>query len=190
MCIRDSDKIEELQIMLENKKQDMSSLLQELEDTKQQLESSESERKESQSVAEELKQQLEEITSDSKEALKLKGIEISSLHSQLEQSLDENEALQQDVEKLKSEIEAMSYDVEQKQKLEQESKERVLQIGKLRHEAIILNEHLTKALAMLKPVSYTHLDVYKRQTMQCASKMSFLGVFQITSKIGLYYTTI
>ncbi|GMM37464.1 Rud3 protein [Saccharomycopsis crataegensis] len=35
-------------------------------------------------------------------------------------------------------------------KLEQEVKEKQLQIGKLRHEAIILNEHLTKALAMIQ----------------------------------------
>ena len=40
-----------------------------------------------------------------------------------------------------------------KEKYEEESKQYILQIGKLRHEAIILNEHLTKALAMLKKSS-------------------------------------
>lgn len=34
--------------------------------------------------------------------------------------------------------------------LEQELKEKQLQIGKLRHEAVILNEHLTKALQLIK----------------------------------------
>lgn len=41
-------------------------------------------------------------------------------------------------------------DVAKTQKYEQEIKEKNLLIGKLRHEAIILNEHLVEAMRKLK----------------------------------------
>lgn len=47
-------------------------------------------------------------------------------------------------------LEATSRDLERALPFEKEVKEKNLLIGKLRHEAVILNDHLTKALRYLK----------------------------------------
>jgi hypothetical protein len=47
-------------------------------------------------------------------------------------------------------LEAMMQELERALPFEKEVKEKNLLIGKLRHEAVILNDHLTKALRYLK----------------------------------------
>lgn len=49
-----------------------------------------------------------------------------------------------------SQLEATKKDLERAQPFEKEVKEKNLLVGKLRHEAVILNDHLTKALKFLK----------------------------------------
>lgn len=49
-----------------------------------------------------------------------------------------------------SQLEATKRDLERAQPFEKEVKEKNLLVGKLRHEAVILNDHLTKALKFLK----------------------------------------
>lgn len=49
-----------------------------------------------------------------------------------------------------SQLEATKRDLERAQPFEKEAKEKNLLVGKLRHEAVILNDHLTKALKFLK----------------------------------------
>jgi chromosome segregation ATPase len=69
--------------------------------------------------------------------------QIDSLQKQLrEAELQASEA--------KASLEATSRDLERALPFEKEVKEKNLLIGKLRHEAVILNEHLTKALRYLK----------------------------------------
>lgn len=68
--------------------------------------------------------------------------------------LDELRKLQQNSEEAaaaaQSELEATKKELERALPYEKEVKEKNLLIGKLRHEAVILNDHLTKALRFLK----------------------------------------
>ncbi|TIA74421.1 hypothetical protein E3P92_01281 [Wallemia ichthyophaga] len=61
----------------------------------------------------------------------------------------------------KASLEIFRQDAERTPGLEQESKEKTLLIGKVRHEAVILNEHLTEALKRLK--EYNTSDSVDRQ---------------------------
>ena len=101
----------------------------------------------------ELEAELEKANAQFEEEKQQKHMEINALRAQLDKSEDSNSELTKTIEQHKEEIQSMREDVDTKKRLEQECKERVLQIGKLRHEAIILNEHLTKALTMLKQSS-------------------------------------
>ncbi|KAF5101271.1 hypothetical protein D0Z00_000941 [Geotrichum galactomycetum] len=69
----------------------------------------------------------------------------------------EIKTLQEELEKAKENLEQSVTEVEELQKsnanipeLEKEVKEKNLQLGKLRHEAVTLNEHLTRALRMIQ----------------------------------------
>lgn len=79
------------------------------------------------------------------------------LRELVETSQKEEEALRkrlQDAEKnaseAKNELETTKAELERALPFEKEVKEKNLLIGKLRHEAVILNDHLTKALRFLK----------------------------------------
>lgn len=80
--------------------------------------------------------QLEAKNTDFKRELTLSNEKTDSLKLILSQS--------------ESQIEVLKQKVENTVRLEAEVKEKQLLIGKLRHEAIILNEHLTKALDIIK----------------------------------------
>jgi hypothetical protein len=67
--------------------------------------------------------------------------------SELQKSLSEQSTLAQ---KCKTELQTVETELERLSPFEKEVKEKNLLIGKLRHEAVILNDHLTKALRFLK----------------------------------------
>ena len=70
-------------------------------------------------------------------------IQIESLQKQLKESERQSSEATRTLESTKEELErALPF--------EKEVKEKNLLIGKLRHEAVILNDHLTKALRYLK----------------------------------------
>lgn len=69
--------------------------------------------------------------------------QLESLKKQLQRS--EAEALE-----AKNELRSTKTELERALPFEKEVKEKNLLIGKLRHEAVILNDHLTKALRYLK----------------------------------------
>lgn len=145
--------IEELAIMLDNNKQDIALLKQEKADLISNLENSLKEKAVLQDTLKEIESDLDERTTTFQGELQEKNLEIKSLRAQLDSELDSSKEASKAIEELKEQVESMKEDVSLKEKYEKESKERVLQIGKLRHEAIILNEHLTKALTMLKQSS-------------------------------------
>jgi chromosome segregation ATPase len=79
------------------------------------------------------------------------------LRELVEQSQSQLEELQKQVKgaedssaELKSQLETTRTELERALPFEKEVKEKNLLIGKLRHEAVILNDHLTKALRFLK----------------------------------------
>lgn len=145
--------LQELVVTLGNNKQDLSILNEEKKDLISTLESNAIEKDSLQKTINELEAELEKATAQFEEEKQQKHMEINALRAQLDKSEDSNSELTKTIEQHKEEIQSMREDVDTKKRLEQECKERVLQIGKLRHEAIILNEHLTKALTMLKQSS-------------------------------------
>lgn len=70
-----------------------------------------------------------------------------SAYKQLEDTLAQTKVHMVSLEEENSNLKEESTKIS---KFEQEIKEKQLQIGKLRHEAVILNEHLTKALQLIK----------------------------------------
>lgn len=145
--------LQELVVTLGNNKQDLSILNEVKKDLISTLESNAIEKDSLQKTINELEAELEKATAQFEEEKQQKHMEINALRAQLDKSEDSNSELTKTIEQHKEEIQSMREDVDTKKRLEQECKERVLQIGKLRHEAIILNEHLTKALTMLKQSS-------------------------------------
>lgn len=78
-----------------------------------------------------------------REVVEKSELESSELRKQWETAREELKTCQEQLEQNQAELErALPF--------EKEVKEKNLLIGKLRHEAVILNEHLTKALRFLK----------------------------------------
>ncbi|OLL26808.1 GRIP domain-containing protein, partial [Neolecta irregularis DAH-3] len=81
-------------------------------------------------------------------------IEVIEIKEEMEKQVGEISAKARLYEKQASEalvkLEETRVELERLLPMEKEVKEKNLQIGKLRHEAVILNEHLTKALRLLK----------------------------------------
>ncbi|KAK7206237.1 hypothetical protein BZA70DRAFT_288617 [Myxozyma melibiosi] len=75
---------------------------------------------------------------------------VEKMQAQIDALTEEKVALSEEVQGLKTEITSTKEDLERMRPFEKEVKEKTLLIGKLRHEAVILNEHLTKALRLLK----------------------------------------
>ncbi|KAK9360583.1 hypothetical protein V1504DRAFT_407858 [Lipomyces starkeyi] len=79
----------------------------------------------------------------------LHGI-VEKMQAQIDALTAEKTELTDKVLALKDQLERAETDLEKMRPFEKEVKEKTLLIGKLRHEAVILNEHLTKALRLLK----------------------------------------
>lgn len=75
---------------------------------------------------------------------------VESSQSQLEELRKQLAAAEETATTSKSELETIRKELERALPFEKEVKEKNLLIGKLRHEAVILNDHLTKALRFLK----------------------------------------
>ncbi|KAJ8102636.1 hypothetical protein POJ06DRAFT_193469 [Lipomyces tetrasporus] len=75
---------------------------------------------------------------------------VEKMQEQIDVLTDEKTELTDKVRELKSRLDNAETDLEKMRPFEKEVKEKTLLIGKLRHEAVILNEHLTKALRLLK----------------------------------------
>lgn len=86
---------------------------------------------------------LESRNRENQELVESHASQLKALRSQL-QSLDSR------VAKAESSRDELQAEIERIRPLEGELKEKNLLIGKLRHEAIVLNDHLTKALRFLK----------------------------------------
>ncbi|AHY77501.1 ADI_G0057430.mRNA.1.CDS.1 [Saccharomyces cerevisiae] len=145
--------VQELMIILENNKQDISDLRTERDELRQALESHEKEKAVLKNSLNDLELKIEEVDNKREEEVRERDQEVKSLRSQLDTEIETHNNDTEALESMKKQLEAMKEDASMKEKYEEESKQHILQIGKLRHEAIILNEHLTKALAMLKKSS-------------------------------------
>jgi len=84
-----------------------------------------------------------------KETTSLKST-ITQLEEKIAKQEKENEDVNQSLDKSQQELLELKEEVKKIDELKSEIHNKQLSIGKLRHEAIILNEHLTKALSMLR----------------------------------------
>lgn len=75
---------------------------------------------------------------------------VESTQSQIENLTSEKVLLQERLSTAEVQATRLSEEVQQMSHFESEVKEKTLLIGKLRHQGVILNEHLTKALRMIK----------------------------------------
>lgn len=75
---------------------------------------------------------------------------VESSQAQLEELRNQLQNAERLARDAQGELDTTKKELEQALPLEQKVKEQSLQIGKLRHEGVILNEHLTKALRFLK----------------------------------------
>lgn len=75
---------------------------------------------------------------------------VENHQSELNELRRQVQAAEEAAKSARSTLEATQKDLESALPFEKEVKEKNLLIGKLRHEAVTLNEHLTKALRILK----------------------------------------
>lgn len=97
---------------------------------------------------------LQKALSDMEQTLQQKKLEFSEklavLSSEAQNNQEKLDVKDKELCKLKSTVDELVVASKNSAQLEKELREKSLQIGKLRHEAVILNEHLTKALRMIK----------------------------------------
>ena len=75
---------------------------------------------------------------------------VENSHAQVEDLRMQLQEVQATATESKNALESAQKEIERALPFEMEVKEKNLLIGKLRHEAVILNDHLTKALRYLK----------------------------------------
>ncbi|KAK6517235.1 hypothetical protein TWF281_003900 [Arthrobotrys megalospora] len=75
---------------------------------------------------------------------------VESTQAQIEALVSEKTLLQEELSAAEVRSNHFSEEIQRMSHLESEVKEKTLLIGKLRHQGVILNEHLTKALRMIK----------------------------------------
>ena len=122
-------------------------LEEQLSSLKEAYEKAASERDTQASTVDGLQKALQEIQTVRKQELKELVASSQSEQEALRKQLSDIEALHAS---MMTEFETAKRDLDRALPFEKEAKEKNLLIGKLRHEAVILNDHLTKALRFLK----------------------------------------
>ena len=114
---------------------------------------------------------------------------VETSQAQMEELRKQLKTADQSSSSAQSELEFARKELERTSPFEKEVKEKNLQIGKLRHEAVILNEHLTKALRFLKKGKpEDNVDRYVSNRMCMCYSLTFYSdnSLQITFCISLH----
>lgn len=122
-------------------------LKEQLENLKDEFERAARERDQNSQAVEGLQKALQEVQNLRRSELK-KSVE--TYESQINDLRKQVQAAEEASKAAKASVEATQKELERALPFEKEVKEKNLLIGKLRHEAVTLNEHLTKALRILK----------------------------------------
>ncbi|RLV96067.1 Replication factor C subunit 1 [Spathaspora sp. JA1] len=133
------------ELNLENKSK--ATTIEELKQTSLQKDQ---ELEESNKNIEVLKKVILESQENSDKAISDLKQEIESLNEKVSTVEGENSKLSNDISENKQEIDNLTTQLKEIDELKADINTKQLLIGKLRHEAIILNEHLTKALSIIK----------------------------------------
>lgn len=143
-------RIQEVSVVIDDNKLDIATMQAEIQDYQEQIKQLKQESKDSKQLVTNLNHELNIAVARHEDDTKTMEDKITYLQNRVEEISTESEARESTIKDLQSRLEIMKEEVVAKEKLEQECKQHMLQIGKLRHEAIILNEHLKKALALIK----------------------------------------
>lgn len=151
MQLRESqESLEEYLILLQEEKVSKKSLTLEISDYKHKLESSQKEKEDVVAQQKALESQITELKSQVESSTKEKKQQEDKLMSEIESKLTQISQLDQEMSLLKEQLDEKNREVQEISRLEEELKQKQLQIGKLRHENIKCNEHLSKAMKLLK----------------------------------------
>lgn len=131
----------------EDRDEKFRDLEEQLSDLKQDYEKVTQDRDAQQSTVDSLQRALQEIQAARKQELREL---VESTDSQLEESRRSLREAQNQAAGAVNELTNAQNEIERVRPFEKEVKEKNLLIGKLRHEAVTLNDHLTKALRFLK----------------------------------------
>lgn len=121
-----------------------------IEELKGKVETKETEVSEYTKIVRDMTTKSEEAIEEMNKEISLKKTDLLQLTQQLDASEQEKKKLQEELASQKETIGKFEEENKQIAELKEEIHSKQLIIGKLRHEAIILNEHLTKSLSMLK----------------------------------------
>lgn len=121
-----------------------------IEELKGKVDAKEAEVSEYTKIVKDMTTKLETAILELNSKIEAKTTELASLAQQLEKSQQETKKLAETDESHQAKIAKLEQENTQIGELKEEIHSKQLIIGKLRHEAIILNEHLTKSLSMLK----------------------------------------
>ncbi|GMG43286.1 unnamed protein product [Ambrosiozyma monospora] len=100
-----------------------------------------------------LTDQIAQLNGKMDELIKDHSSEIHDLQAQIESKVSTIADLQSKIDQLDATIKKNANKLAKLSSLEQELKQKQLLVGKLRHENIVLNEHLTKAMKLIKKES-------------------------------------
>ena len=142
--------LEEYLILIQEEKMSKTNLNQELSDVKSKMDTILRERKESEKKSQQASQ---EVTSLKETIVQLKKNSenvVNSFESQLKRKSVQFTEIVNEINELKESTAEKDAKLETLKGLENDLKEKQLLIGKLRHETIILNEHLKKAMKLIK----------------------------------------
>lgn len=142
--------LEEYLILIQEEKMSKTNMNQELSDAKSKMDTIVRERKEWEKKCQ---QSSQEVTSLKETIVQLKKNSedvVNSFESQLKSKSAQFNELVNEINELKESTADKDAKLETLKGLENDLKEKQLLIGKLRHETIILNEHLTKAMKLIK----------------------------------------
>lgn len=140
----------ELELAQEETSAENKNLILIIEELKGQLDTKDGEIKHYQAVVEDMRGTWDAQHAQTEAELNSKKSELEKLHKDLSSMKSEAEKAQSLATEKSAEIEQLKLENTKITQLQEEVHSKQLIVGKLRHEAIILNEHLTKSLSMLK----------------------------------------
>lgn len=140
----------ELELAKEEAVMENKNLTLAAEDLKERLEDKDREFQKLQSSATGAQEVLEVKINELESVIQAKAKEIGIAQAKIEQLEQEILLSKEEAQRSNSEMETLRKETEKVKQLEEDVHSKQLIIGKLRHEAIILNEHLTKSISMLK----------------------------------------
>ena len=144
---------QEMTILLDNNKDDINNLKEEKEDLKSSLSTFQRENADLQNDLNKLEIEMKKFIKNNEDALQAKQQEIDYLRVQLDGSEEKLTESSISIEELSNQITKLNKSVEIWKEIEAKNHDLVTQAGKLRHENVVVNEHLSKALAMIKKSS-------------------------------------